>query len=162
MKFINRLADKYGFTSEEIKVILFFIVLIAAGAVYKFYRDNDSIPNKHTYTKQDSLFFQILGDTQAVAPQHDSLFNSADAASGMSAIKRESPHKGSIPEKSVNINRASVKELTLLPGIGEKTAEKIIAYRNQAGSFKSIAQIMEVKGIGVKKFEKMKRFIVIR
>ena len=162
MKFINRLADKYGFTSEEIKVILLFIVLIAAGSMYKLYRDNDSAPNKQTYAKQDSLFFQILGDTQSVAPQHDSLFKTADAASGMAAVKQESPHKGSVPEKSVNINRASAKELTLLPGVGEKTAEKIIAYRKQIGSFRNIEEIMDVKGIGVKKFEKMKRFIVVR
>jgi comEA protein len=162
MKFINRLADKYGFTSEELKVILFFIVLIAAGAVYKLSTGQNFSHDKHIYTKQDSLFFQILGDTQAVAISHDSLFRSADSISGLSAVKRESPHKGSIPEKSININKASVKELSLLPGVGEKTAEKIIAYRNRIGSYKSLEQIMDVKGIGVKKFEKMKRFIIIR
>jgi comEA protein len=162
MKFINRLADKYGFTSEEIKVILFFIVLIAAGTVYKLSTGQNFSHNTHAYTKQDSLFFQILGDTQAVAPRYDSLFKAADSVSGMAGIKKESPHKGSIPDKSININRASVKELSLLPGVGEKTAEKIIAYRNQIGSFNSLEQIMDVKGIGEKKFEKLKRFIVLR
>ncbi len=162
MKFINRLADKYGFTSEELKVILFFIVLIAAGAVYKLSTGQNTSHDNHTYSKQDSLFFQILGDTNAVAIRHDSLFQSADSVSGLAAVKRESPHKGSIPEKSININTASVKELSLLPGVGDKTAEKIVAYRNQIGAFRSLDQIMDVKGIGVKKFEKMKRFIVIR
>ncbi len=162
MKFINRLADKYGFTSEEIKVILFFVVLIAAGAVYKTATSTDSSHQHQTYSKQDSLFFRILGDTTALPVQHDSLFKTADSISGLEAVKRESPHKGSIPEKSININKASIKELTLLPGVGEKTAEKIIAYRNQIGSFKSLEQIMDVKGIGEKKFEKMKRYIVIQ
>jgi len=48
-----------------------------------------------------------------------------------------------------------------LPGIGEKTAEKIIEYRNNFGKFRHPQDIMNVKGIGEKKFEKLKSFIII-
>jgi len=60
----------------------------------------------------------------------------------------------------ININTASVDELTELQGIGEKTAEKIIEYRRQ-NKFNNIEEIMEVKGIGESKFENIKDKIAI-
>ena len=56
----------------------------------------------------------------------------------------------------VNINTADVNELATLKGIGPKTAERIIEYRQNNGSFKSIEEIKNVKGIGDKKFENIK------
>lgn len=56
----------------------------------------------------------------------------------------------------VSINRATAEELTLLEGVGEKTAEKIIDYRNTQGRFKTIDELKNVPGIGEKKFEKIK------
>ena len=55
---------------------------------------------------------------------------------------------------AVNINTASIEELSTLPGIGQGTAEKIVKYRKDH-KFKSKAELMEVKGIGTKKFEKI-------
>ncbi len=56
----------------------------------------------------------------------------------------------------VNLNSASQEEIESLPGVGAKTAEKIISYRKQNGSFARIEDILLVKGIGPKKYEKMK------
>lgn len=53
----------------------------------------------------------------------------------------------------VNINTAGVDELCSLPGIGTKTAEKIIDFRNKNGPFTSIEQIKDVPGIGAGKFK---------
>ncbi len=61
----------------------------------------------------------------------------------------------------ININTADVAELDKLPGIGEATAKKIIAYREQNGNFKSIEDIMNVSGIAEKKFEKLKDYITV-
>lgn len=61
----------------------------------------------------------------------------------------------------VNINLASVEELTTLNGIGEATANKIIAYRESNGSFSSIEELKEVSGIGDKKFENIKDSICV-
>lgn len=61
----------------------------------------------------------------------------------------------------VNINLASAEELTSLNGIGDATAAKIIAYRDQNGSFSSIEEIKEVSGIGDKKFENIKDSITV-
>ena len=61
----------------------------------------------------------------------------------------------------VNINTASAEELTTLKGIGPKTAEKIIEYRQNNGPFKSIEEIQNVRGIGAKKFENIRSRIRI-
>ena len=62
---------------------------------------------------------------------------------------------------SVDINKASVKELTTLKGIGEKKAEAIVAYREQVHCFKKAEELTNVKGIGKKTVEKNKNEITI-
>ena len=61
----------------------------------------------------------------------------------------------------VNINDGDVKALSTLPGIGKSTAEKIIQYRTEHGKFKKKEEITKVKGIGTKKFEKIKNLIIV-
>ena len=72
--------------------------------------------------------------------------------------QRISPKK---PKKQpiLNLNTANLQQFQLLPGIGPKMAERIIEYRKVKGPFQSTEQIMDVKGIGSKKFEKLKPFI---
>ena len=60
----------------------------------------------------------------------------------------------------VNINTASKEELMSLDGIGEKTADAIMAYRDIA-PFETVEEIMEVKGIGEKKYDAIKDDICI-
>ncbi len=50
----------------------------------------------------------------------------------------------------ININTATAEELTQLIGVGEKTAAKIIQYREEVGLFKSVADLEQIKGIGPK------------
>lgn len=63
-------------------------------------------------------------------------------------------------DKKVSINSATKEELMTLSGIGEKTAEKIIAYR-ETQKFSSIEDLKNVSGIGDSIFEKIKDFITI-
>ena len=67
-----------------------------------------------------------------------------------------------LAEKSVNLNEASIEQLSMLPGIGIKTAERILAYRKASGRFNSIDELLEVKGIGNSKFDKIKKYIIVR
>lgn len=52
-------------------------------------------------------------------------------------------------KQTININTATAAELAdFLPGIGEKKAENIVAYREAIGGFKSVDELIEVSGIG--------------
>lgn len=62
------------------------------------------------------------------------------------------------PASKININSADLSELTKIPGVGEKTAQKILDYRAN-NSFSSIEDVKNVPGIGDKKFESMKDYI---
>ncbi len=62
----------------------------------------------------------------------------------------------------VNINKASVSELTSIPGVGASTAQKIITYREENGKFKTIEDIKNVSGIGDSKYNSMKDFISVK
>jgi len=56
----------------------------------------------------------------------------------------------------VNINTASASDIEGLPGIGAKTAARIVEYRQKNGPFKKIEELMNVRGIGEKNFLKLK------
>jgi comEA protein len=62
----------------------------------------------------------------------------------------------------VNINTAGSELLQTLPGIGPMTAERIIEYREAAGRFSSIDEVQNVKGIGPKKYDRIKALIAVR
>lgn len=62
----------------------------------------------------------------------------------------------------ININTATVKELTSLPGIGEARAEDVIAYREEHGGFSSIEEMKEISGIKDAVFEKIKDKIKVQ
>ena len=58
--------------------------------------------------------------------------------------------------EKISLNSATAEQLQSLPGIGPATAKSIVEYRTKAGKFNRIEEIMNVKGIGEKKFQKIK------
>ena len=73
------------------------------------------------------------------------------------SVREEEPKSSD----AVNINTASAPELEKLPGIGEKTAEAIIRYREAVGGFAFKEQLKEIDGIGEQKYAELEALICI-
>ena len=61
----------------------------------------------------------------------------------------------------VNINTADVAQLSLLPRVGAKVAQRIIDYRKEHGPFAKTSDLMQVKGIGDKSFENLSSYLTV-
>jgi comEA protein len=138
MNFFKRLSEHFAFTKNEQKVFLFLSVVMLAGVavkVYKAYIVPPSAPS-FNYSVSDSIF-----TARSQALTNDS---------------------GIVAEKRINLNTASKTELMSLPGIGEAMAERIVLQRNEHGKFKTINELKKIKGIGEKKFKKLKPHIEVQ
>ena len=98
--------------------------------------------------KQASIAF-LLGGALLSQP---TLANSETNAEAMGAVQTIS---------KVNLNTATVEQLTSLPGIGPKKAQAIVEYRTQYGEFLIVEDIQNVKGIGEKAFIRLESMIKV-
>ena len=62
----------------------------------------------------------------------------------------------------LDLNRVSMEDLCLIPGIGESLAREIVTYRERRKGFRSVEELKNVKGIGEKKYESFKTFFIVR
>lgn len=128
-----------NFTQQEKTIINFLLGVILVGIVVTGYRHwfGNEIPS----SEEEILAFKAA-------------INLAKEEGKNPGEKRQNHFK-----KSVNINTSNKVELMSIPGIGPVTAERIILQREDYGSFKTIEDLLKVKGIGPKTFGKIKVYI---
>ncbi len=165
---MNNFLKYISFTKSETRVIVFITVVLVSGFGIKYYKQvlSKSLEPPYDFSASDSEFRKksknntpgnLLPDTVK-----DDLYNQLKASDeSLSDKENPSDQKASknIPQKSININIASKEELTELPGVGDAIAERIIIYRDDKKGFRKIEDLMNVSGIGKKKFEKIKNYI---
>ncbi len=61
----------------------------------------------------------------------------------------------------IDLNSATVNELTKLPGVGRTLANRIVKYRDERGKFKSVDELINVKGIGKKKLNRIRKLVEV-
>jgi len=83
------------------------------------------------------------------------------AAAMPPAAAAPQPQGQAVPEAKVNINTASAEELTALPGIGPSYAQRIVEHREKNGPFKRPEDLLNVRGIGDKTFERIRDRITV-
>ena len=91
-------------------------------------------------------FCLLLGHAAVASPQRKPSPSSAKSAAA-----------GEV----VNLNTATATQIATLPGIGDKAAKLIVEYREKNGGFKKVEELMNVKGIGEKRFLKLKPLISV-
>lgn len=77
-------------------------------------------------------------------------------------VSQEAADKFIAEERLININSLEIEELSRLPGVGVKLAERIIEYHRTRGPFRNKEELIQVKGIGRKKFEDIKDLIILK
>ena len=117
------------------------------------------------YSKQEVKNFIKIKETEQLKEENcskeqnniknDSCITQDKKENKTTTKTQESKKKEAKTSSIININTASLEELTTLKGIGEKKAQKIIEYRTKS-PFKTKEQIMEVSGIGESLYNKIK------
>jgi competence protein ComEA len=65
------------------------------------------------------------------------------------------------PDRPVNLNTATSEQLQQVPGIGPATAGKILQMRKTYGPFKSVDDLLVIRGLGAKRLEKMRKYLTV-
>jgi competence protein ComEA len=146
MKMIARFEETFGFTRNELKVILFLAGTLAIGAGIRWILTSGQ-PVSGTgpdYAAVDREFAARSRRAPAGTPQ------------------QAAPPGRKAAALIVNLNTASQAELLRLPGIGEKYAERIVRYRREHGPFAAVEDLDGVKGIGKKTIERLRPFVRVR
>lgn len=181
------ILDKLNITKSErlaMVTITTLIVLVTTGAA--MLRPDIPFPDEH-YAYADSLFRALAeqrsyeqaelmarydppsagntatdgalsSGTLAMASAERSATSSGTSNSTTRAKASKGSAKLPAPE-SIVLNTADAAALARLPGVGPKTAEVIVAYRNEHGPFQDLSHIMRVKGIGPKKWEQIRPYL---
>ncbi len=164
---LNRLQEFAGVTKNEATVALVIVLGLLIGVIVRTFGGGEQ--SKYTPALAKTVY-QIL-DSIALAEKQSytgiddpaapgsEVMNDVDTLNPLTRYTNSAAKKKALPTRKVNISSATKAELIRLPGIGEAMAERIIAQRKST-PFTSANDLMQVKGIGKKKFEKLEPYIV--
>ena len=153
------------------KNIINDVINLAGGLLDKAYVENINLSKKvqdelviYVYTK-DEIKKNNLQENQTCSSNNyiitECTENKVSIITSNENNENNENNNSSVSSSLININIASIEELTTLPGIGESKAQNIINYREENGYFKTIDEIKNVNGIGEATFDQLKKYITV-
>jgi competence ComEA-like helix-hairpin-helix protein len=155
------------FTPKEFKALLMFLgigfaVLLFRGGKELFYTlYPPAIPNEIALreARNDSIFAAlskrvINEDSLKFSIPEDSVVSKEKIA-----FTSENKKAKTLIPHSIPINKADEDVLVKLPGVGKVTAQRILTYRTRRGGFRNVREVMNIQGIGEKKFKEMEAYL---
>ena len=100
-----------------------------------------------------------LAPTLVIVPSDSVLSTGVPIDSSADSIVKNDSSRMHATKPCININTADTIALCVLPGVGPVLAGRIIAYRRTSGAYKTTDDLRKVKGIGVKKIEKIRPYV---
>ena len=141
-------------------LLLIFVLILIYSLFNNFLLSSNDRDKKIDVKVNEKEYSVPVGTTYKELKEEYKLDDSSNVADDFVLSDKQEVLVDDASEK-ISINKATYEELITLPGIGPKTAEKIIEYLNTYGPFWTIEDIKNVKGIGDKKYAKLKEFITI-
>ena len=81
---------------------------------------------------------------------------------GAAEVQETAPREAARAQSElIDLNAATAMELETLPGVGPRTAERILEYRREHGGFERIEDLMDVRGIGERTFLRLKPLVTV-
>jgi len=144
------------FTKAQMRGLWFIIFSLGASVLYHYVNVLLFNNSQYDFREFEKSFYKRRDSIQAL--------KSFDTTTTLKISKEIDEKREFIlaNEFPININHASSLELQKLPRIGPKMAARIILFREKNGPFKSKDEIMRVKGIGNKTFERLKELIIVQ
>ena len=164
----------WNLTREEQGVVFFIVTALLVGLGVKLFWGG--IPHSQlSFTPNKLIKVKVSGAVKKpgwyALPEGSPTIEAIKMAGGplpladLRGLSLSSPLKDKeeiqVPQSKVNINSASLDELTSLPGIGPVLAKRIIEYRKKNGGFKDLSELKKVPGIGEVKFAQVKENITL-
>jgi competence ComEA-like helix-hairpin-helix protein len=148
---ISRLQQIFGFTRNEVKVVLFLSTTLLLGLWVQWTGVLSGRPEAGSfdYSNTDREFLELA------RAEEDTIVSPGD-------MPPPGEPRRTLQPGEIHLNTAEKSDLMRLPGIGEEYAERIVLYRQDNGPFRAIEDLQKVKGIGRKRLDQIRRFLSLR
>lgn len=131
----RRLFEWLALTATERRVLLFVTGAFVAGLGIRLYQETFPAAPVYDYTESDSTYAALSATEESDAVP--------------------------VPGTLLDLNTATKKQLTDLPGIGDVMAERILLHREDHGPFRTLDDLRKIKGLSKRTLEKIKPLVTI-
>jgi competence ComEA-like helix-hairpin-helix protein len=168
MNLLRRIFDRFSLTRHESVALLAVFGLYFVGLTWRHVQSTTVKYDEQFYARLDSVTNDLAldaalwqqtaqGDT-IPKPRRDSASASPDS---LLSTRESFSSNPKMDTGRLNVNLATERQLTLLPGIGPALASRIVLHRQQEGPFRATSDLLKVRGIGRKTLARFEGMIVV-
>jgi len=166
MRHLYALQQRLAITTPEALTLVFISVLVIGGSCVRFVQ-GQSVPFSAADYAELHAAFEAQTDTLRAEVASDAAADSTSIEEArpvrVAAVTEAPPRRRAATSAPVrmNLNTASARTLQRLPGVGPAISARIVDYREAYGGFRHPREVVRVKGIGPKTYEKMAPYLYV-